>query len=62
MLINKNNAEVFRNKTREQINHIVSGHCKTDACAEHKQAEALHGLRESWPSNKFKMQEIAKMK
>lgn len=62
MLINSKSIEVFHNKTRGQINHIVSGHCKTEACAEHKQAEALRDLREVWIPNKFKLQDIAKIK
>ena len=62
MLLNKAGAEVFKDKTRGQINHIVSGHCKTEACAENKQAEALHDLREQYPINTFKLKDIARMK
>lgn len=62
MLIDKQNREHFKNKTRGEINHIVSGHCKTDFCAEKEQAKALHDLREIWTQNTFKLKDIARMK
>lgn len=46
MLLNSNNAEVFRNKTRGEINAMVSSHCKTESCAEKAQVKALAPLKE----------------
>lgn len=39
-------VEMFQGKSRGQINHMVSGHCKSDKCAELHQAAALHDLQE----------------
>lgn len=62
MLINKAGAEVFHGKTRGQINSIVSGHCKTEACAEKAQAHALAPLREVFIPGRFRISDFARMK
>lgn len=62
MLIDNQNREHFKDKTRGQINHIVSGHCKTESCAEVTQAKALHALREIWTPHTFKLKDIAHFK
>lgn len=46
MLVTTKGHEMFKNMTREQINKMVSGHCKTEACAHHHQAKTLAPLRE----------------
>jgi hypothetical protein len=51
----------FNNMTRGEINHAVSKQCKTDACAEAKQAVALHDLKEVFPVNRYKMSAIARL-
>lgn len=62
MLINSQNIEVFKNKTRNEINNIVSGHCRSETCAENKQAQALAPCWEVWEASKFKLKDIAHLK